>query len=298
MTFKWEWIRVILVLVLLCPVAGAETSSNELNFPAMTPAKRPGLLDFLVNLPEDWKHWAGQVVAPENTETVLALTALTGFTILTDYETWQGFAKLHEEDKFIRNMNRQAEFAGQGVSQFALAGLFLAAGIVDSDNRALRTGSQIMEVIIGTGMVIQLGKHVTGRQSPFKSSSRTGDWVLFPDQVNYNRNVQAHDAMPSGHIATAQATVSVIVENYPEKKWIPYVGYPLVAWVGMGLVGTSIHWLSDIPFGIAIGHSMAKSVTRGNYKKSETPSASYWPEIQPMWHIDGAPLFGLKWELL
>jgi len=61
--------------------------------------------------------------------------------------------------------------------------------------------------------------------------------------------------MPSGHIATATTTFIVIAENYPEKKWIKSVGYVLIGGISTALVAISIHWWSDIPFGIAIGYT-------------------------------------------
>src|SRR5664279_4126820 len=48
-----------------------------------------------------------------------------------------------------------------------LAAAFAAYGFIAGDNRALRTGSQIVETILASGTVVQVLKHITGRESPF-----------------------------------------------------------------------------------------------------------------------------------
>lgn len=262
------------------------------------PLGRPGHLDFLTGLPEDWSTWADRVFNRRQLPMLLGLTALTAVLVVTDRESWQEFRRLDKKNPFVHQMNRYAEFAGKGVSQFALAGAFAVGGFVANDNKSLRTASQIIEAILATGAVVQLGKHITGRESPVQTTSWTGDWDLFPDQVKYSRNVQAHDAVPSGHIATAQTTLTVIQENYPDQKWISYVGYPIIAWISVGLVGTSIHWWSDIPLGIAIGYSIGKVVTRNNLMKPNHMSRSqFFPEIRPILNSDGTWMLGFKWAI-
>jgi membrane-associated phospholipid phosphatase len=133
------------------------------------------------------------------------------------------------------------EFMGDGKFQFGIVGVYAGYGLITDDTRALRTAVQITEAILSTGGVVQLLKHVSGRESPFVATEPTGLWEWFPNQIEYLKHVPHYDAMPSGHIATATTTLIVIAENYPEYKW------------------------SDIPLGIAIGYSfgMIASHPRG-----------------------------------
>jgi hypothetical protein len=112
-----------------------------------------------------------------------------------------------------------------------------------------------VEAVLASGTVVQLLKHITGRESPFTRSSPTGLWRFFPNQLEYLKHVPAYDAFPSGHICTALATVIVIAENYPEVKWIRPVGYVVSGLVGVGMVNRGIHWYSDYPLGLAIGYA-------------------------------------------
>jgi hypothetical protein len=281
------------------PINGSKNISPHHGFEVITdPQTHPQFFDMMTNLPETWSLWAEDNLSKENLNNIYFLTAMTAATVATDYETWQAFKKPHEKSNDLQVFNYHMVSAGDGFFQVSLAGLWGLYGWGASDNRALRTSSQIMEAILSTGAVVQIMKHATGRESPFQTSTRTGNWEPFPEQVKYHKNVQKYDAVPSGHIATAHATFIVIWENYPEYKWIPYVGYPLISFIASGLVGTSLHWWSDIPLGIALGHSFAKVVTRKNEKSSLGKQSIYTPDIVPIFNSKrGNPtLMGLRWQ--
>src|SRR5205085_9149395 len=90
------------------------------------------------------------------------------------------------------------------------------------------------------------------------ATSPTGRWAIFPDQVDYAKRVPHYDAFPSGHVATALSTLTVIAENYPDQKWIRWIGYPVIAALGIGMVAEGIHWWSDYPLSIVLGYSFGK----------------------------------------
>ena len=158
--------------------------------------------------------------------------------------------------------------------QFGIAAAYALYGFAFNDDRAVRTASQITEVILASGGVVQLLKHLTGRESPFVATTPTGKWNFFPNQIEYAKHVPHYDAFPSGHIATALATLTVIAENYPEKPWIKWVGYPIIGSIAVGLVSTSIHWWSDIPLGMVIGYSFGMLVSHPEGNKEELHSSS------------------------
>jgi membrane-associated phospholipid phosphatase len=217
------------------------------------------------NLPSNWVRWTKNTFAPANWPVLAGLGALTTILVATDYETWRFTSCHYHKSPMVKKAADILEFMGDGKFQFGIAGLYAVVGLVSNDTRALRTALQITEAILSTGGVVQLLKHVTGRESPFVTTEPTGQWQWFPNQIAYHQHVPHYDAMPSGHIATATTTLIVIAENYPEYKWIRPAGYVLLGAISTALVTTSIHWWSDIPLGIAIGYSfgMIASHPRG-----------------------------------
>ncbi|MDP4220958.1 MAG: phosphatase PAP2 family protein, partial [Bacteroidota bacterium] len=160
------------------------------------------------------------------------------------------------------------------------------------------TASQTAEVILACGGVVQLLKHLTGRESPFTATTPTGRWDFFPNQIEYAKHVPHFDAFPSGHIATAMATLQVIIENYPEKAWIKYVGYPIIGSIAVGLVSTSIHWWSDIPLGVVLGYTFGRLVAHPESDLAPAQSANeFRPELNFSVLGNGSPAMGfsLRW---
>ncbi len=144
---------------------------------------------------------------------------------------------------------------GQGSSHLALAAGIAGVGFAIGDARALRTAGEITESFLACGTVVQLLKHVTGRESPASATSRNGRWSLMPNQGAYLHDVPKYDAFPSGHLATSMSTLTVIVENYPElKPWLQPLGYAVIGCVGIGLCSSGMHWWSDFPVGLYLGY--------------------------------------------
>ncbi|MFD1468461.1 phosphatase PAP2 family protein [Hymenobacter caeli] len=156
------------------------------------------------------------------------------------------------------NFNTSLYFLGDGWTHLTIATSFFAYGLIGRDNRALQTSSQLGEAILTTGLATQLLKHLTGRESPNVSTQARGKWDLLPNYNDYQHAVPAHDAFPTGHLATAMATVTVIADNYPEYRFIRPVGYGLMTILGAAMLNNGVHWASDYPLGIALGYGFAK----------------------------------------
>ncbi|MCX6144823.1 MAG: phosphatase PAP2 family protein [Ignavibacteriales bacterium] len=209
----------------------------------------------ITNIPGDWVTYYKQKTQRTSIPEFLGLGVLTAGLIITDDATYEVSDRWYKNSKTVSDVSDFFVSLGDGKSQFALAGAFAAYGLIGGDQRALRTGSQIVQAVLASGSVVQLLKHITGRESPFVRSSATGIWRFFPNQLDYLKHVPAYDAFPSGHICTALATVIVIAENYPDTKWIRPVGYVVSGLVGVGMVNRGIHWYSDYPLGLALGYA-------------------------------------------
>lgn len=271
------------------------------NINSMSEPHTLGAFDMFTNLPGDWYRWSKQTFTVDNIPLIAALGVMTAGMVVTDYELWQPAKKLYDKSKTTRVVSDAFVGVGDGKFQFGLAVGFGLYGVIFSDNRALRTASQVTEVILACGGVVQLLKHVTGRESPFVATSRTGEWRLFPNQIEYAKHTPHYDAFPSGHIATAMATMIVISENYPEQKWIKYIGYPAVMMVGVGLTTTSIHWVSDFPLGLALGYSfgmlVAHQFDEPKEKQTQAQSANTLiPKTGLTMLPNGSPALQLSWE--
>ncbi len=216
---------------------------------------------FIQNIPRDWSDWAQTTFRQDKIADWALVGGLTAALFVTDDITYTPSKHLFESSDRARDLSNFAAEFGDGSSQFALAGAMAAYGLAFNDQRALRTGSQIVEVVLGAGAVVQVLKHVTGRESPFTRSSATGIWKFFPDQLQYHKHVPAYDAFPSGHICTSVGTVIVVAENYPEVKWIKPVGYLLCTFIAVGMANNGIHWYSDYPLGIFLGYSFGMIAT-------------------------------------
>ncbi len=221
----------------------------------------PSWHQMITRIPSDWYRTGKNLLHVESIPQVLGLAALTGTLIVTDKQTWPATRRVYRKSKDAREASDYMVALGDGTLHFGIAGTFAAYGFLAGDNRALRTASQTVEAVVATGIVVQVLKRVTGRESPIMASRNRGRWKFFPNLKKYHENEPAYYAFPSGHISTAMATLTVISENYPEHRWIKPVGYTLVGVLGVGLVAKGMHWYSDLPLGIALGYMFGKTIS-------------------------------------
>ncbi|MFI5252804.1 MAG: phosphatase PAP2 family protein [Bacteroidota bacterium] len=225
------------------------------------------------NIPGDWLRYYQNTFKTENLPAIAGMAALTGALIATDDRTWDYSHRLYHSSTLAFNLSNNIQYLGDGVPQFELAGAFALYGFAGHNQRALRTASQIVEAILSTGGVIQVIKHVTGRQSPYVSTEPRGEWAFFPNQIDYHKHVPSYDAYPSGHIATTITTITVVMDNYPELYWylVP-VEYIAITAIGVSMANTGIHWYSDYPLGLQLGYSFAKIATHRTEDNTSTNS--------------------------
>ncbi len=209
----------------------------------------------LSNVPGDWVRYTRVTFREDKIPSIVGMVLLTGAMMVVDDQTWTMSNRYYQSSPVVRGTSDFFEYLGDGRPQFGLAAGFAVYGFAAGDKRSVRTASQVVEAILACGSVVQLLKHVTGRESPFVSSREGGRWDVFPNQIEYHKHVPHFDAYPSGHIATALATVTVVAENYPEWTWVKPVGYSIVALIGISMANTGIHWYSDYPLGLSLGYA-------------------------------------------
>lgn len=248
----------------------------------------PRWYDMFANIPNDWSRFGRISFSAERIPAVLGIGAATAFLIATDDATWKASDRWYRSSSAVYRASNIGVWIGDGFPQFGLAGAFALYGFAAGDHRALRTASQTTETILACGVVVQVLKHITGRESPVVSTAPGGVWRFFPNQIQYHKHVPHYDAYPSGHVATALATITVIAENYPEITWIRPVGYTLVGILAVSMVNAGIHWYSDYPLGLALGYTFGmlaahpEGMEVGSTGKGDAVKFSLAPRLDPM----------------
>ena len=251
----------------------------------------PKPFSFLLNVPSDLYQLAKAPFKKENLVSSAALCAGTLFLVAIDQHVTDGAqqfgrfinldptkkSKTVLEVKFggfnvdvldlPQNVNSSMYFLGEGWPSILIASGFYGYGLMANDYRALQTTSQLTEMFFTLAITTQFLKRITGRQSPFRATQPGGVWHPFPSPGIYQKNVSHYDAFPSGHMATAMATVTILAGNYPDNKFIKPVGYTLMGLLGYSMLNNGVHWLSDYPLAIAIGYTCGIiALLRGNQK--------------------------------
>ena len=211
--------------------------------------------EFISNIPSDFSRYFSLTFREDKIPLYMTVAATTAALWATDSKTWYESDKLFKTNKFFNEFSSAVTQMGDGKTQFGLAAVFGIYGLAFNDAKAVRTGSQILEAVLASGALVQVFKHVTGRQSPSSSSMPGGRWQFFPNQITYAKRTAEYDAYPSGHVTTTLATVIVIAENYPDVWWIRPLGYTITGCLAFSMVNYGIHWYSDYPLAIVFGYT-------------------------------------------
>ncbi len=233
---------------------------------------------FITNIPDDlWKV----TKSPFEKENFKGLSLVVGTTA---FFLWQDQNLANEAQQFGRNINLSPETSysvplsfgntrlikipknlntavyqlGEGGTSMYIAGGLFIYGKINHDKRAVQTASDLTESFISTGITTQVLKRISGRQTPSSSTQNGGKWQPFPSFGDFKDNIDNFDSFPSGHLTTMMATVTVLSQNYPEKKWIKPVGYSLIAMTGFAMMNNGVHWIGDYPLAIALGYVSGK----------------------------------------
>jgi len=232
-----------------------------------TQSQGPTFKSMFTNIPSDLKDWWNITFSKENAPTLVGVLALTGGLLTVDYEGWHMVYTSAENKPSYKKFYKDAEMLSAGIFQIGSSLFFVGSGLA-GNSRSMKTAFEIGETVLASGVIVQVMKRATGRESPNRHKRNDHEWHGYPGESTYRKNIRDYDAMPSGHISSAFAVFRVIELNYPEQKWIPYVGYPMIGAMTLACVGTNIHWWSDFPIAFALGNSFAKIVHK-RYNKSE-----------------------------
>jgi hypothetical protein len=240
--------------------------------------EKPKAYSFLINAPLNIVDWLKDSFQQKNALTIAGLAVATAGLIAVDQDLYRtthdvGHSlNITSDDRmkgkirivpgypiqYPTNLGSALYFLGDGVIPISITAGMFSYGLATSDARSLQTSSQLAEGLISVGIVVQTLKRTTGRQTPDRATEPGGKWHFFPDFNDYNKHTPSYDAFPSGHLATAMMTITVLSDNYPEYTLIKPIGYGAMTLFGFQMINNGVHWASDYPIAIAIGYGLGK----------------------------------------
>ena len=258
------------------PVADAGGACHRVDAARVACYETPRFYSFLLDGPLDVGRWLKSSFRRENALAIGGLGVATVALLLVDQDLSRA---AHDAGRAVHvsgtgkqkdvvpgipiqyptDLGSGLYYLGDGLVPVGITVGLLGYGLAASDSRALQTTSQLAGGLVSVALVVQTLKHVTGRQSPSRATEPGGMWQPLPDPTVYQKNVPAFDAFPSGHLATAMVTVTVLAENYPEYRLVRPIGYGLMALLGFQMMNNDVHWASDYPLAIAIGYGIGKT---------------------------------------
>lgn len=281
--------------------------------------QKPGFWRTMGSGPSDIWTFTSDSFKKENLPWLAAIGASTLILIHYDQKLYSGAQRtgrklsISSEDKtktYIKiggvsafrgpsDLGSALYFIGDGWISIGLFGYFKTHGWLKDDWRASQTGNQLAEGLIATGLVTELMKNVTGRETPSSSTGNGGVWRMFPGFKEYVAHRTRYDAFPSGHLATGVMTVTIMAENYPDNKYIKPIGYTLLGGLCFQMMNNGVHWASDYPLGIAVGYGLGKAIAshgrtaaRRTGPKTDAPALTFAPYLPP----DGGLGAGLAYK--
>ena len=252
---------------------------------------KPKSFSFITNVPGEIGQLVKQPFQKRNLKATALIAGTTAVLVAFDQPIYNGVRQLadnihlkpSERNKILwsvktggkktvliktpRNLNTAFYMMGEGIPTILIAGGLFIQGKINNDYRSLQTASDLSESFITLGVTTQIAKWISGRENPIVASQRNGAWRPFAPLKDFQNNKPRYDAFPSGHLATMMATVTILANNYPEKKWIKPVGYSLMALTSFAMINNGVHWIGDYPIGIALGYLSGKIITDRHKKK-------------------------------
>jgi len=220
-----------------------------------------------------------QAASPFHLETRGCLTAaalISSTLILTtlDGNANDEFRNLKRDNKFIHDASPLITNLG-GTYGIAGACVFGLAGIIIHNSEITETGLLATQALITSGIWVNVGKILAGRERPFISDDVSGipggRWFGPFTQFSNPDNLPhaSFESFPSGHSATAFAIATVFAMKYKNRKAVPATAYTIAALVGVSRMTENRHWLSDVFAGAVIGHLCARQIMKSYFSPNK-----------------------------
>ncbi len=170
--------------------------------------------------------------------------------------------------------------AGGSFWHMILAVLIYFRGKWKDDFAQMGAGLAGIQALLINTLVNTTQKFLTGRRGPENLVDEVfAPHAHFPKTRNpgdfsfdfWNRGHQdGRFFWPSGHTSAIFAFVAALRTFYPEKRWIPWVGYPFALFTALSMVDGDFHWASDVIAGAIFGEIVGRFAGKGFRRRYRT----------------------------
>jgi membrane-associated phospholipid phosphatase len=214
---------------------------------------------------DEKKLWISPFKRPDKSKIFwVPVIGATFLAIGHDEAIYAAFKRFQSKHRWVDHVSPVITLGGDNITVISECALFYFGGLVFHDGKARQTGVMAAEALAHAGLIVTIGKTLTGRQRPSFDHGKD-HWSWFPASINMYKEgylKSGYDAFPSGHTIAAWSVATVIAKQYREQKIIPIVAYTVAAGVGLSRITEDTHWLSDVILGGVLGYSIGSFVVR------------------------------------
>jgi membrane-associated phospholipid phosphatase len=145
------------------------------------------------------------------------------------------------------------------ISTGAVPASLFAIGLIRGDSKMKKTALLAGEAMADSEILTTVLKDVTKRRKPaaFPASGNLSDsW--FDNRNSPYFYARGNGSFPSGHTIAAFSVATIVARRYRNHRWVPYAAYGLASLVGFSRLTLSVHFLSDVFMGGALGYSISR----------------------------------------
>lgn len=261
----------VVTLLVLCLLSGTVLAGQD-----AAPAGKIELTPYKSNfLRDEGRMWGAPLHWDVEDFLVCgAVLAATGALIANDEAIYKEFKSFQATNPWVDKASPAVTLLGDWGVDVGIAGLFFLGGLIARDKKARDTGLMAWETLLHTGFLVQVVKHLSGRQRP---SVADGVDRWHGPAAFFKRYSEDHfskyDSFFSGHTVSAWGLATVIAQNYRHRSWVPPVCYGLATLVGLSRLTEDTHWLSDVFLGAVVGYAVGRMVVRNQKRRFQVVPA-------------------------
>ena len=133
-----------------------------------------------------------------------------------------------------------------------------AIGLIRRDSKMQHTALLAGEAMADTVILQTVLKDTTRRVKPAGYPASGLDSWFDKSNGPPTSYLRGNGSFPSGHTMEAFSVATIIARQYRNHRWVPYVAYGLASVVGFSRLSLTVHFLSDVFMGGALGYSISR----------------------------------------
>lgn len=202
------------------------------------------------------------------------LGAITWLMIKNDEGIYKNIKEFQANNPLVDRWSPFFSELCQGWSWLA-ALAFLPAGWISGSKYTVDTGVLAIQAMLHSFVVIQLVKHLTGRQRPSWDHGRD-EW--FGPSAFFKRYEEGqwarYDAFASGHTITIWSLATVVASRHGKGILLPALCYSVAGLAGMATITEDLHWISDVFIAAVAGYAIGRLVLSRHRERNNAFSFS------------------------